>query len=179
MRASGIRPLSSPPKKGFLITRLPMRTFVCRYGLDVNGTPRFAGGGTKCFDQDRALYRGFGICRKREMIKDAVPERLVTAYKYCATEELQLTLCVCFAEDWLRRTWRIAMSKSLSYQIRSTSQRDSQHWGLIKLSVAVLLLSLSLPCFLIGQEGNDRDSFHDVKPRRSWGSMPTRSFAAD
>jgi hypothetical protein len=69
-----------------------MRTFVCRYGLDVNGTPHSAAGGTKCFAQDRALYRGFRICRRGEWIKDAVPDRLVTVYKYCATEELQLTL---------------------------------------------------------------------------------------
>jgi len=27
-----------------------------------------------------------------EWIKDAVPDRLVTVYKYCATEELQSTL---------------------------------------------------------------------------------------
>jgi hypothetical protein len=54
------------------------------------------------------------------------------------------------------------MPNAPSYQISSTSQRDSQHRGLIKLSVAVLLLFLSLPCFLIGQEGNDRDVFEKM-----------------
>ena len=54
------------------------------------------------------------------------------------------------------------MPKALIYQISSTSQRDSQHRALIKLSVAVLLFFLSLPCFLIGQEGNDRDVFEKM-----------------
>jgi hypothetical protein len=56
------------------------------------------------------------------------------------------------------------MPKALIYQISSTSQRDSQHRGLIKLSIAVLLffLFLSLPCFLIGQEENDRDVFEKM-----------------
>ena len=54
------------------------------------------------------------------------------------------------------------MPKALIYQVISTSQRDTQHRGLIKLSVAVLLFFLSVPCFLIGQEGNDRDVFEKM-----------------
>ena len=54
------------------------------------------------------------------------------------------------------------MPKALIYQVSSTRQRDSQRRGLIKLSVPVLLFFLSVPCFLIGQEGNDRDVFEKM-----------------
>jgi hypothetical protein len=55
------------------------------------------------------------------------------------------------------------MPKALIYQVSSTSQRDTQHRSVIKLLVAVLLsLLLSVPCFLIGQEGNDRDVFEKM-----------------
>src|ERR1700733_5774461 len=54
------------------------------------------------------------------------------------------------------------MPKALIYQVSSTRQRDSQRRGLIKLSVPVLLFFLSVPCFLIGQEGNDQDVFEKM-----------------
>jgi Trehalase len=54
------------------------------------------------------------------------------------------------------------MPKAFIYQVSSMRQRDSQHRGLIKLSVPALLFFLSVPCFLIGQEGNDRDVFEKM-----------------
>jgi hypothetical protein len=49
-------------------------------------------GGTKCFDQDRALTEAPGSDVSGEWIKGAVPDRLVSEYEYCATKKLQLTL---------------------------------------------------------------------------------------
>jgi hypothetical protein len=55
-------------------------------------TPRSAPGGTKCFDQYRALTEARGSAASGEWIKGAVPDRLVSEYAYCATKKLQLTL---------------------------------------------------------------------------------------
>jgi hypothetical protein len=74
-------------QKGFLTTVfLPMRTFVCRYGLDVKRDAAICTGGTKCFDQDRALTEAPGSAVSGEWIKGAVPDRLVSEYEYCATK---------------------------------------------------------------------------------------------
>jgi len=69
-----------------------MRTFVCRYGLDVNGTPHSAAGAQNALIKIERYTGASGSAVSGEWIKDAVPDRLVTVYKYCATEELQSTL---------------------------------------------------------------------------------------